>query len=325
MNEGFAPIAAEIQKARTIAVLSHVRPDGDAIGSQLAMALSLIGLGKTVDAWNEDGLPEAFSFLRRSGLVTVPPNDTRTLDLVIALDTATRDRLGTSLQAIRQANCWINIDHHASNPSYGDLNYLDLTSPATGQIVFELIQTQRYPLSLEIAEALFVAISTDTGSFRYRNTSAHTFEVAAELVRQGVDVARISHFLYESQPKRRVLLLHELLQNAHFYADDRIGTMALTLEKKKQLGIQPADTDGLIDVVRGIETIVVAILFEELENGRVRVSMRSKSAQIDVNKICGEFGGGGHPLAAGARIRGSLEQAERLVTNRVSNEIARLH
>jgi phosphoesterase RecJ-like protein len=188
-----------------------------------------------------------------------------------------------------------------------------------------LIQSQRYPLTLEIAEALFVAISTDTGSFRYRNTSAHTFEVTAELVRQGVDVARISHFLYESQPKRRVLLLHELLQNAHFYADDRIGTMALTLEKKNQLGIQPADTDGLIDVVRSIETIVVAILFEELENSRVRVSMRSKSAQIDVNQICGEFGGGGHPLAAGARIRGSLEQVEKLVTNRVSNEIARLN
>jgi bifunctional oligoribonuclease and PAP phosphatase NrnA len=324
MNEGFAPITAEIQKARTIAVLSHVRPDGDAIGSQLALALSLISLGKTVDAWNEDGLPEAFSFLRKSELVTVPPKDTRTFDLVIALDTATRDRLGTSLQAIRQASCWINIDHHASNPGYGDLNYLDLTSPATGQIVFELIQTQRYPLSLEIAEALFVAISTDTGSFRYRNTSAHTFEVAAELVRQGVDVARISHFLYESQPKRRVLLLHELLQNAHFYADDRIGTTALNLDKKKQLGIQPADTDGLIDVVRSIETIVVAILFEELENNRVRVSMRSKSVKIDVNKICSEFGGGGHPLAAGARIRGSLEQVEKLVTNRVSNEIARL-
>jgi phosphoesterase RecJ-like protein len=202
---------------------------------------------------------------------------------------------------------------------------LDLSSPATGQIVFELIQAQRYPLSLEIAEALFVAISTDTGSFRYRNTSAHTFEVVAELVRQGVDVARISHLLYESQPKRRVLLLHELLQNAHFYAHDRIGTMALTLEKKKQLGIQPADTDGLIDVVRSIETIVVAILFEELENGRVRVSMRSKSVAIDVNKVCGEFGGGGHPLAAGARIRGSLEEVEKLVANRVSDEIARLH
>ena len=325
MNERFAPIAEEIRKARTIAVLSHVRPDGDAIGSQLGLALSLIGLGKTVDAWNEDGLPEAFNFLRESQLVTVPPKAVRTFDLVIALDTATRDRLGTSLQVIRQANCWINIDHHASNPSYGDLNYLDLTSPATGQIVFDLIQAQRYPLSLEIAEALFVAISTDTGSFRYRNTSAHTFEVVAELVRQGVDVARISHFLYESQPKRRVLLLHELLHNARFYARDRIGTMALTLEKKKQLGIQPADTDGLIDVVRGIDTIVVAILFEELENSRVRVSMRSKSVAIDVNKVCGEFGGGGHPLAAGARIRGSLEEVEKLVANRVSDEIARLH
>jgi phosphoesterase RecJ-like protein len=325
MNEGFAAIAEEIRKSRTIAVLSHVRPDGDAIGSQLALTLSLSGLGKTVDAWNEDGLPQAFSFLSKSELVTLPPKDAKTFDLVIALDTATRDRLGTPLQAIKQADCWINIDHHASNPSYGALNYLDLTAPATGQIVFELIQEQGYPLNVEIAEALFVAISTDTGSFRYRNTSAHTFEIVAELVRQGVDVARISHCLYESQPKRRVLLLHELLRNAHFYANDQIGTMALTLEKKKQLGIQPADTDGLIDVVRSIETVLVAILFEELENNRVRVSMRSKNTDIDVNKICGEFGGGGHPLAAGTRIRGSLGNVEKLVANRVTDEIVRLH
>jgi bifunctional oligoribonuclease and PAP phosphatase NrnA len=323
MNEGFAPIAEEIRKARTIAVLSHVRPDGDAIGSQLALTLSLFNLGKVVDTWNEEGLPEAFRFLRKSELVTLPPKGPKPFDLVIALDTATRDRLGTPLQAIEHANCWINIDHHASNPRYGDLNYLDLTAPATGQIVFDLIREQRYPLNLEIAEALFVAISTDTGSFRYRNTSAHTFEVVAELVREGVDVARISHFLYESQPKRRVLLLHELLQNAHFYAGDRIATMALTLEKKRQLGIQPADTDGLIDIVRSIETVVVAVLFEELENNRVRVSMRSKNTDIDVNKICGEFGGGGHPLAAGARIRGSLEDVEKLVANRVSDEIGR--
>jgi bifunctional oligoribonuclease and PAP phosphatase NrnA len=172
---------------------------------------------------------------------------------------------------------------------------------------------------------LFVAISTDTGSFRYRNTSAHTFEVVAELVRHGVDVGHISHYLYESQPKRRVLLLHELLQNARFYADDQIATMALTLEKKQQLGIQPADTDGLIDVIRAVDTVMVAILFEELENDRVRISMRSKESEIDVNKISQEFGGGGHPLAAGARIRGSLKEVEKLVTNRVADEIARLH
>ena len=325
MNDGFAAIAEEIQKSRTIAVLSHVRPDGDAIGSQLALALSLSSMGKMVDAWNEDGLPEAFRFLRKSELVTVPPIEARSFDLVIALDTATRDRLGTCLRAVKTANTWVNIDHHASNPRYGDLNYLDLTAPATGQIVFDLVQDQGYPLNREIAEALFVAISTDTGSFRYRNTSAHTFEVVAELVRSGVDVAYTSHYLYESQPKRRILLLHELLQHTHFYANDQVGTMALTLEKKKELGIQPADTDGLIDVVRSIETVIVAVLFEELENNRVRVSMRSKNAGIDVNKICGEFGGGGHPLAAGARIRGTLEDVEKMIANRVSNEIARLH
>jgi phosphoesterase RecJ-like protein len=325
MNEGFASIAQEIEKSRTIAVLSHVRPDGDAIGSQLALALSLSAMKKTVSAWNEDGLPEAFRFLSKSELVTTPPPEAQVFDLVIALDTATRDRLGTSLQAIKHAECWINIDHHASNPRYGDLNYLDLTAPATGQIVFELIQEQGYPLNIEIAEALFVAISTDTGSFRYRNTSAHTFEVVAELVRCGVDVAHVSHFLFESQPKRRVLLLHELLQNARFYASDQIATMTLTLEKKQQLDIQPADTDGLIDVIRAVETVVVAILFEELENNRVRISVRSKKSEIDVNKICGEFGGGGHPLAAGARVRGSLKEVEKLVANRVADEIARLH
>src|SRR3977135_3530548 len=154
MNEGFAPIAEEIRKARTIAVLSHVRPDGGAIGSQLALTLALCDLGKAVDAWNEDGLPEAFSFLSRSELVTVPPRSAKILDLVIALDTATRDRLGTPLQAIKQADCWINIDHHVSNPSYGNLNYLDLSAPATGQIVFDLIQQQQYPVSLAVAEAL---------------------------------------------------------------------------------------------------------------------------------------------------------------------------
>jgi bifunctional oligoribonuclease and PAP phosphatase NrnA len=325
MNDGFALIAEEIRKSQSIVILTHVRPDGDAIGSQLALTLSLSALGKKVETWNEDGLPEAFSFLKESKLVTAPSSDPKNFDLVIALDTATRDRLGTCLPAVQHANSWINIDHHASNPGYGDLNYLDVTAPATGQIVFELITKQGYPMTREIAEALFVAISTDTGSFRYRNTSAHTFEIAAELIQLGVDVAQISEYLYESQPKRRVLLLRELLQNARFFANDRLGTMALTLQEKQRLQIQPADTDGLIDVVRSIDTVIVAILFEELENGRVRISMRSKDNAIDVNKICSEFGGGGHQLAAGARIRGSLDEVERRIADRVSDEIARFY
>src|SRR5260370_7180905 len=126
MNEGFAPIAQEVHKARTIAVLSHVRPDGDAIGSQLALALSLSSLGKIVAAWNEDGLPEAFSFLSKSELVTAPPKDAKTFDLVIALDTATRDRLGTPLQAIKHANSCPNLHHHPSNPHSRHVNHLDL-------------------------------------------------------------------------------------------------------------------------------------------------------------------------------------------------------
>jgi bifunctional oligoribonuclease and PAP phosphatase NrnA len=309
----FAEIGRALRDHQRFAVLSHVRPDGDALGSQLALALSLQALGKTVRVWNEDGILEKYSFLPHAKLLTKPPAAKEDVDLVVALDTAVQTRLGTALDAVGSAKMMVNIDHHPSNPAYGDLVYVDPASPATGQILFELIADQKLPLTKEVAENLYVAISTDTGSFQYPNTTARTFEIAAELIRIGVDVGRVSQLLYENYPRRRIELLRELLGTMRFEGKGRVASFSLSLEMAKRLGVLPEDNEGLIDHLRAIRGVIVAVFFEELPDGKVRVSMRSKSEKADVCAICMKFGGGGHTLAAGARVRGTLAEVEQKV------------
>jgi bifunctional oligoribonuclease and PAP phosphatase NrnA len=316
-----AQIGSTLREHHRFAVLSHVRPDGDALGSQLALALSLQQLGKDVTVWNEDGLLEKYNFLPGGERLTRPPAEPQDFDVAIALDTATQNRLGTAGESIRHAKTWINIDHHPSNPGYGDLVYIDPTSPATGQILFELIQSEQLPMDSAIAENLFVAISTDTGSFQYPNTTARTFEIGADLVRGGVDVGRISQLLYENYPRRRTELLRELLGTMRFEANGKIASFSLSLKVAAELGVKPEDNEGLIDHLRAIHGVIVAVFFEELIAGKVRVSMRSKSDEVDVSAICQKFGGGGHKLAAGARVRGTLAEVEQKILKAICDVI----
>ncbi len=235
-NSKFEEIARVLREHECFAVLSHVRPDGDALGSQLALALSLQQLGKKVRLWNEDGMLEKYSFLPRAELLTKPPEAAEDVDVAIALDTAIQNRLGTALTAVRSAKTWINIDHHLSNPGYGDLVYVDSAAPATGEIIFELIKNQGFPFNRDIAENLYAAISTDTGSFQYPKTSARTFEIAAELVRAGLDVGRLNQQLYENYPRRRVELLRELLRTMRFEHGGRVASFSLSLRTAAELG-----------------------------------------------------------------------------------------
>ncbi len=314
MNERdtkFAEIGRVLREHNKFAVLSHVRPDGDALGSTLALALSLKGLGKEVRAWNEEGMLEKYNFLAQAELLTQPPCEPEDFDVVVALDTAVQNRLGTTTSAVRHAKLWINIDHHPSNPRYGDLVYIDPTAPATGQILFEFLTNQNFPITPEIAENLYAAISTDTGSFQYPNTTVRTFEIAAELVRCGVEVGRISQLLYENFPRRRIELLRELLGTMQFGCDGKLAWFSLSQTAALALGVIPEDNEGLIDHLRAIRGVIVAIFFEELPDGKVRVSMRSKNEAVDVCAICTQFGGGGHVLAAGARVRGTLPEVEK--------------
>jgi bifunctional oligoribonuclease and PAP phosphatase NrnA len=320
----FAEIGRALREHRKFAVLSHVRPDGDALGSTLALALSLKELGKEVRAWNEEGMLEKYNFLARAELLTQPPSAPEDFDVAIALDTAVQNRLGTTATAaVGSAKLWVNIDHHPSNPRYGDLVYIDPTAPATGQILFEFLTNQKFPVTPAIAENLYAAISTDTGSFQYPNTTVRTFEIAGELVRCGVDVGRISQLLYENFPRRRIELLRELLGTMRFACDGKLAWFSLSQAAALALGVLPEDNEGLIDHLRATRGVIVAIFFEELPDGKVRVSMRSKNEAVDVCAICTQFGGGGHVLAAGARLRGTLPDVEKRIVEQACAAIER--
>ena len=318
-----AEIAEVIRTKQRFVVISHIRPDGDALGCTIAMGLCLRQLGKDVQMWNDDGCVERFHFLPGSNFVTQPPAEPQEFDVAIMLDTAVKDRGGRSMKAVKHADVWINLDHHVSNPGYGDLNFIDSTSPATGQILFELFRAGDLPLTYEMADSLFVAISTDTGSFQYPNTTARTYEIGAELVRAGVNVGTLSQKMYESHPRRRIELLKAMLNVMRFSSDDRVASIALPLTTVRELGTKPDDTEGLIDHIRSIEGVRVAAFFEELPDGLVRVSLRSKDKSTDVCEIATAFGGGGHTLAAGLRTRGTLAEVQEKVLQAIHDKLPR--
>jgi phosphoesterase RecJ-like protein len=279
-----------------------------------------------VSVWNEDGLPQRFEFLQGAHCITRPPQTPQSFEVVLVLDTAVRERVGqTCLSAIAPGALWINMDHHVSNDRKGDLVYIDSAAPAAGEVLFELFEECKLPVTPEMAHALYAAISTDTGSFQYPNTTARTYEIAAKLLRHGVKLGEINQQLYETNSRRRLSLLRELLNGMHFSEDGKVASFALPLETTARLGTIPDDTEGLIDTLRGTEGVEVAAFFEELEGRLTRISLRSKNAQINVCAICAEFGGGGHTLAAGARIAGDLETVKSNVLQSIQKHVTAAH
>jgi phosphoesterase RecJ-like protein len=279
-------------------------------------------MGKSVSVWNEDGLPQRFEFLPESGLVVRPPQSPTPFEVVLLLDTATRERAGAnSLAAVAPGALWINIDHHVSNDRKGDLVYVDAEAPAAAQVLFELLRHCSLPLSGAVAQALYTGISTDTGSFQYGSTTARTYEIAAELVRAGVAPGQINTFLYQTSPRRRLELKRTLLNLLRFSSRDRVASFGLAAETARQLGTIPDDTEGLIDTLREIEGVIVAAFFEELEGGLIRVSLRAKDSQVNVCEVCAEFGGGGHTMAAGARIAGEMTAVQEKVLASIARRL----
>jgi phosphoesterase RecJ-like protein len=319
----FAEIADVLRAKQRFVVISHIRPDGDALGCTLAMGLCLRQLGKDVQMWNDDGCIERFHFLPGANFLQQPPAEPQEFDVAIMLDTAVKNRGGRCVDAVKNAGCWINIDHHVSNPRYGDLNCIDASSPATGQILFELFRAGELPITYEMADNLFVAISTDTGSFQYPNTTARTYEIVAELIRIGVKVGTLSQQLYESHPRRRIELLKAMLNVMRFTSEGRVASFALSLAAAREVGAKPDDTEGLIDHIRSIEGVLVAAFFEELEDGLVRVSLRSKDPRADVCQVASAFGGGGHTLAAGLRTRGTLADVQEKILQAIHDKLPR--
>jgi bifunctional oligoribonuclease and PAP phosphatase NrnA len=325
MNDSLATIANALRNARSIGVACHVRPDGDAIGSVVALAHSLKLAGKEVHALSEDGVPGNLTFLPETGMVEYTPARALHLDVAVALDTATKDRLGDRTnQAFGTAPMLVNVDHHGTNPRYGHLNHIDTTSPATGQIVYELLAQEKFPINDTVRQNLFAAISTDTGSFQFSSTTPRTHRIIAEMMEAGLDTSTLSQKLYHEHPIRRMHLLKALLNQMKLTSRNRIASWSLTLATQHAAEMLAGDTEGLIDTLRSIEGTMAVVMFEELPEGRVRVSARSKDARLDVSKVCAAFGGGGHKMAAGARLPGPLSEAESRFLETLNDEIERI-
>lgn len=299
---------AAIRDAGRILLACHVNPDGDALGSMIALALGLEHLGKEAVLLSADGVPGLYEFLPESRKV-VRQTERRDFDLAIVLDAGDLSRIGASAEAVSAAPRLMDIDHHVTAGQFGDIRLLDATAAATAEIVYDLLLALTVPLTLPIAENLLCALLTDTGSFRFMNVTPRTMEIGAELIRLGASPNAIAERVFENKPFAAQKLLGRALDSLQRSSDGRIVWAHVTQADFQHFGGTDEDTEGVVNAVRAVRGAEVALFFREMLSGRLRVSLRSRE-NFDVSAIAQQFGGGGHRLASGCSLDGPLSVAE---------------
>jgi bifunctional oligoribonuclease and PAP phosphatase NrnA len=300
-----------LEQAKNIVITAHVNPDGDAIGSSLALRHYLVSIGKTVRLLLDDDISADFSFLPGHELFEKPQGNGIDADLLIVLDTSI-DRIGMVRECVHAPI--LNIDHHISNDAVADYLYLDAGKAATGEIIFALLQKMQAKLTFETSVCMYTAIATDCGFFRYSNTTAFTMEAGAELLRFGVKPNEISEAL-EKRPWLTVKGKAAALQTTEFFPDKKIAIAIVT----KEVLDECASTGGLIDEIRVIDGVDIAVVVKYVEDGISRVSMRSK--YTDVSAVALTFEGGGHIRAAGCTIKAPLLEAKQLILHALKDHM----
>ena len=313
-------IAERLKSAEEIGIVSHVTPDGDNIGSCLALYNALRLLGKNVRFVLDDVVPKVYSFLKGADSLESPSALTQ-VDLVMALDCGDLGRLGKCADYIGNRPI-INIDHHISNTHYGSQNWVDADASSTGEMIYKLILELGVEVDRAIAECIYTAIVTDTGQFQYSNTTSDTHTIASELIKLGVNVSEVSSKVYQSNSKGKMLLIGKALQNLEFFYKDRIGCIQLTKKDIENSGTLDSDCDGIVNLARDIDTVEVAVFLREFGNGLVKIGLRSKS-HADVCTVSKHFGGGGHLRASGATVKGDLHALKQQVLDKIIEELKR--
>jgi bifunctional oligoribonuclease and PAP phosphatase NrnA len=308
-----------IRPSERVLLFAHVYPDGDVLGSQLGLGLALRAAGRMVTFACAHPVPDPFPFLPGAADVQQWKTGRNGFDLVVALDCPDPARLGGLLDGARgPAARVLNIDHHGDNRRYGDVNWVDTRAAATGEMVYDLIEAARLPLTRDVAVNLYTAIVTDTGSFRYSNTTPKTLRVAAHLVELGVDPAHVATTVYETRHLAGLRLLGQVLQGVETDADGAIAWLVID----RALASSPdlPEAEEFVNYPRSVRTAKVAVLFRELPDA-VKVSLRAKG-EVDVARIAARLGGGGHPNAAGVILPGSLADAKTVVLGAVREALA---
>jgi phosphoesterase RecJ-like protein len=312
-----------INKSSDVLLTTHIRPDGDACGCIVALCETLTTLGKNVKMLLLSELPVWYEFLFEQQPEVFSKKTEIDADLVIIVDTSTYNQLPGFDKYLKQSDKPILvIDHHATSETIGDVRLIDSSAAATALIVFDLLKYAGFPVTKKIAEALFVAVSTDTGWFQFDNTDSRALKVCAELIDAGVNPSRMYRDLYQNFSPQRFKLMTAMLNTLELHLDGRLAVQHLTQADFKRAGAKFSDTENLIDECRRISGVEAAALFVEQDDGRIKISLRSRGA-IDVCKIAAKFGGGGHKMAAGAYLSGPIEKAKQLVNQQVEQEFAK--
>jgi phosphoesterase RecJ-like protein len=301
---------------KEVAIISHSNPDGDALGSQIALSLALEKLGIQTLLINKDPVPPSYHFLPNSEIIIPLSKKAQLPGVLIFLDCATLERTGYETEFLnKQGRIFINIDHHISNDKYADINWVEEKAAATAEMIYDLISLLQVKIDKDIATALYTGISTDTGSFLYENTTSTTHQIASDLINKGANISELRINFYENMSKGRLNLLKKGLNNLSFAQNDKIGWMAFTYSELTNSDAVDSDGDGLINYVKNISEVEVALVFREIEPGKTKVSLRSKS-WFDVNQLAAVFQGGGHARAAGCVIEGDQQEIVKKVISK---------
>ncbi len=319
-----------VAKHRRFLLTTHINPDGDGLGSEAALALWLRQRGCEVRVLNDSVVPTHYLFLARSQTLEVFEPELAEqrfteADALIVLDTSNRQRIGRLAPLLDRHLVPIAIvDHHVSHArGFGQVNVIEPEASSTGEIVFDLIREAGGEITPEIAEALYVALMTDTGSFRYSNTDSHAHRMAADLLAHGLDPQRIHSQVHSHASAGRLRFFGEVLAGLELIEDGKLAVLEAAPEQFQRHGLVGSDTEGLVDMPRSIAGLEVVALLSELEPGKVKVSLRS-TGRVSIDQVCSRLGGGGHAHAAGVLLRGTRAEARARVLPELTRLIAAL-
>lgn len=310
-----------IKHSDKVAVISHINPDGDSLGSIMALGLALKEICSHVDILVNDEIPDRYKFLPKiDSVLPYHMGSDVIYDYCFVLDCGDEERLGYSKPILEQSNIIVNIDHHISNNMFGHMNIVENQVSSTCEIVYKLLKNCFLMNNLDIATCLYTGIITDTGNFIYDNTSAKTHKIAAKLLKIGVDIEMISYHLYQSKSLKSVKFLGYALSNLETSYDGKVVILSIPLSLLEEYDVTEDESEGVINFARDIKNVEVAILLKEGSNNKVKIGLRSKS-DFDVSKFAMEFGGGGHKKAAGATVYKTLDEAKTAIEEKLSTYI----
>lgn len=321
MSNDLQAIVRVLKGSGSVAILSHVRPEGDTLGAALACHLTLKAMGKEVATFNPDPVPKNLRDLPGAGEVIRADRLPRPFDCYLVVDATDPGRVGGLLNGLPPGNPVLNIDHHISNTHFGTYNWVDPEAAAVGEMIYYLIQEMEVPLSREVATNLYVAILTDTGSFHFSNTTPRALRAAAALVEAGVAPHEVAGMLFDQREAEELHLLGTLLTKIQLSPDGRVAWIEVTREVLGKDGAYRDALEDLINYPRSVKGVEVALLFRDEGTEGIRVSLRSKGT-VDVAAVAKTFQGGGHTKAAGCTVVGSLGEVRERILAEVRRRVA---